>query len=378
MPDEATVDSVLEELTDEQVLEQIGMEEPGEPVVESEGLEADLQIDLELDDDREEPAEPTDLWADRAYRVVDSNGKPYERLEDMSVEQMLGGEARIEYTVSGETKNLALNKLVDWATRLPGTSKAGQEARDRVKELDAELEKYSDLESKNSQNEALLRRILRGDDATLAKAREAYEKGMGEDFLPPKAEPATDDTTDAQAAEEAAGRRLAIEVIGPHAEALAEAFGAEPGGIAIEIAQMIKDEGRHLTWATVNDILNRRVIERLEENGYEAERWERFDTDKIEASTQGATQTSGIKPKGATPEVTSDDSLKAENEKLRAQLAEARVSGAGDVERDAGASNDRKGRKPNKKYKSELIDLTEADSVDDILKQLDDMEERYG
>jgi hypothetical protein len=322
MPDEATVDSVLEELTDEQVLEQIGMEEPGEPVVESEGLEADLQIDLELDDDREEPAEPTDLWADRAYRVVDSNGKPYERLEDMSVEQMLGGEARIEYTVSGETKNLALNKLVDWATRLPGTSKAGQEARDRVKELDAELEKYSDLESKNSQNEALLRRILRGDDATLAKAREAYEKGMGEDFLPPKAEPAT--------------------------------------------------------WATVNDILNRRVIERLEENGYEAERWERFDTDKIEASTQGATQTSGIKPKGATPEVTSDDSLKAENEKLRAQLAEARVSGAGDVERDAGASNDRKGRKPNKKYKSELIDLTEADSVDDILKQLDDMEERYG
>lgn len=309
--------------------------------------------------------------------------QPFSFNEDIDLETVRDGSATVKFTSDGEEREVPIRKLVAHSQQLKSTlarEEALREERNGYAEKAQEAEKFKEAAE---QSDTILRQILAGgpeSDRLLKDMRTKYAEGLGK--APP--EPAGDKPAGPSEDEmAAAARKLATEVISPHAKHLAELYEADPEEVAQEMVGMLAKEPNP-SWDVVDDIMHRRLPNALEENGYEATgEMERFDLEPFREAGQrdAGGKANGLTPKGKrrkTGLTPREKQLEAENEALKAQLAEKAledVPPSGDTTTNAGGKKKRGSKDAG--LSNDLIDVSEAESVSDVMKALDEMEQAH-
>lgn len=134
----------------------------------------------------------------------------------------------------------------------------------------------------------------------------------------------------------------------------------------------------------VLDIMERRILVALEEAGYTLEgEMPTLDKGFLQASQPAPTKTKGLRPKEAaaggtgggrkTPrEIALEKQLAAAKARLQEEATNGAPSGTG--QKAAGVNGRKaKGKGRDVEAKSDLLDLTEDDNVEDILKKVRDL-----
>ena len=308
--------------------------------------------------------------------------KAEQTISDAGFEKTAEGLYR--FKASGEMVELDENKLVSWARRYEAAVKGEnklREERDSFAEAAKEAEALKEL---TKQNDELLKAILRGgaeSDQLLKEMRQAFADPNTTSSEEPRKVDKTGPTQDEMAM---AGQQVVQDVIMPYAQQVAEAFeGADAAEVRDAILTMLDEEvgvKKDLSWDDLEDVMNRRIIEEMEGAGYDRTGdLNRFDSTPHRDVGDGsggnaeARTARGITKKGFK-KVDEAAALKAENERLKAELQEKATGSTPEIE--GGFSGGSGSRKNQAEAKSELLDLSEARSVRDIMDELDKMERK--
>lgn len=318
--------------------------------------------------------EPSSPWDGKAYSI---DADEY----DVG---LVSGEKKISYKADGEKRTKTLDQLVDSAQKADYNERQLNKTRSQLKELSDKLTEFEQLNSAAQQDAEILSRILKGDDAFLTELRKRYNEALGNKPAGKPAEAPRDEPVDGYGnttESQQQGLAFVMKAIKPWADQVAEAYDADPADLVKQVLLMADNEPSHtFGWDTLDDILNHRLINELEAAGYTRSKdAPRFDVEQwIPNESPPERVSSYITPKGERKRSASE--LAAENERLRTELAEKAVAdgGPGPVS-DTPGSKGGKGRSSSgsdgSRYRSDLIDVSEAQSADDIFEALDAMEQ---
>lgn len=286
---------------------------------------------------------------------------------------------RVTFNENGRELSMGIDDLVKHTQRAKHLGRQEHELRRELKEARGMRDELEQWKGRAENTDTILTEILRGDDRLLQQMRAKYREALGPDGrlpqhnAPPQAQQSPAD--DEAAAIQAAGERAIQEILIPHAEALADVYGADTQEVAIEMGEMIEQLGEEgVSWEEVERIMNERVVLLLEDLGYEASgEVPRFDPSPWQSAAQdNARRTSGRR--GLTPRSARDASMDPRDRRiaeLEAQLQEQATSAAPSVgTRARGASGKTRGKTADPAASSELLDLDEAGSYAEILEAM--------
>lgn len=291
---------------------------------------------------------------------------------------------RISFKRSGEQVTATLEDLVRDAQQLgKAQSQAERMLEQRnttaaeLNELKPELESLRAME--HSWREAL------EDEAVYKEAREAYMRAIGKggsagSSAPsgapaekpagsPPAEPSSDDAYKA-------GESFFAENLWPHMQSVAEAYGADAQELSQTVLERIGEEPpQFLTLERVQEIVNDELAAELRRAGYEAAK-------QVDPWAPPQAAASGSRRgRGLTPKAERSGSKQSELEQLRARIAQLEAGGStSDDDEPPPSGNEPSGIGAGRKsgasaedralYRSEAIDVSEAESAEDIFKAL--------
>lgn len=280
----------------------------------------------------------------------------------------------VSFREDGEDRTLSVDKLVKQAQRSQLNARQKEQYRQELKELRPLRTEAEQLRANAENADTLLQEILRGDNALLQKMRESYAKALGPDGkLPEPAPTAVPDDV-------AAGQKAIETIMLPHAKALGEAFGVETDDIAQELADLIGEAGQDpdFGWDALDAIMNEKIVELLEDLEYElAEGQElpQFDSSQYREAGEerkAADRPAGLQRRGSRKAPASTSAEQARIKELEAELQELRTAEAPDVgQKGAATGRGRSKAQRDKGLQSDLLDLNEATSYQDVLNAMD-------
>lgn len=320
-----------------------------------------------------EPSAPEDQDADadqekprlKAQFGLSRNG------EEVDLDDGLLG-LEFKYKASGEEHTKSLDELVRTAQSAHGTAQKLEQYRTERKELsDALLEKES-LAEALAQDRDLFVKVLKDSSGEQFKALQAeYLKRAGQP-APDAAPDAPDASTDQDIQ---AGQQVLEQHIMPYAERLAEAYeGADATEIVEQVLLELSEEPpQYLTADTVGEILNERIVQALEEAGYEAS-GDRPTFDLSVFEDAGAPASRGIRPRSERSSNGNSD-LAKENQRLREQL-EAAKQGKQRAKLDAAPPAAGSSGPSGIQDGEPILDLKGADTLDEMKRRLQSLQGR--
>lgn len=291
--------------------------------------------------------------------------------------------ATFTFKQDGEEVTLPVEKVLKAAARAPFLAR--QETKLRAERNDAltraqEADQYKEAAEAGDR---ILTEILRGDNDLLSRMRAKFQETTGARRANAnQPAPAPDQALDPAMQE---GQRVVQEVLTPYAAELANVFPeSDANEIVSEILTMIGEEP-DMDFDTLEDVLERRIVDRLEEAGYEIAgelpRLQKTWREQKQAGERTPTR-AGIKPRGsarthATPREAAQAKRIAE---LQAQLQEGATRDQPDVggaRTPGGVRQLKGGERADERAKSSLLDLSGAESMQDIQRELDKLTSNY-
>ena len=352
LPDTAPIGDVMEAAIQEGIAEVERLDTAQETTNVDVGQEVQETTDVDVDTTTEPQPQAID-W---------SEGEKWRANHD------LPEDFKVSFRQDGEDKTLSLEKLINQAQRAQLNSRKNQEYRDELKNLRPLARELEDAKAKAENADTILQSILGGDDQLLSRMRQAYQKALGPDGkLPEAPEPSQDPEAEA-------GRQAIQQVMMPHAEALAEAFDVDSMDVASELADLITEYASKadMDWDAMDDIMNVQIVQLLEDLEYELVEGQElpvFDSSQYREKAQASQpRTPGLRRRGERPAKV--DSKDARIRELEAQLQELKTGEAPEVSKKSGPSG-RRSKPSEKGASSDLLDLSGAESYQDILNAMD-------
>lgn len=335
--------------------------------------------DAEAIVDREAPR-ATDHGADDAEEEGDDVEATAPTTSGWTSDVELPKGAKITFEKNGEKVTADIDLLIKHSRQLSKVQRIEQDLRRERAETLGKLEEAKGLQEKVEASDRILTEILSGNDQLLQRMRRRFsETGGGK--APAAAAggaPAADLGPDDAAIMEA-GNRVVQDFITPWAADLASAYGADANDLAEEIITMVGQEP-NIDLDGLQDILERRIIVALEEAGYslmgDAPTLDTSYLDKARNRPAApAPGRRGLRPKetaaaGRGQKTAREIALEKQLAATKAQLQEkATGSAPGETAVKAAGTGSRRKGGPEP-VKSELLDLTEDESVEDIMKKV--------
>ena len=340
------------------------------PVVEAPVVEAPVEG---VTPAVETPPEVLPPAPSRPFSLIDGEGAALEDPGSVTLQNLLDGEASVAFKAKGEEQTASLEKLVSMAQRQIGQGQRLDQERTDHKATHKALNKALEAQDGAVAQKALLLKILK--DPTGEEFKKAANEFSGGEGLAtvgsvaePAAPPAPVDPTDpydVNSPSMQAGANVVREIIQPRAEALAEAYGADPQEVMQAIVQAAGEVvPSSFTVDRLAEIMNEDIVGLLEESGYVSEAgvadWTAPDSPA--RSTNGLTRAGERKVSGG------DQALVEENTRLKAQLEAAKT---GDVVKAVSDSPPSPDSGPGGDAPTGDFNLDKAESMDDVRKELE-------
>lgn len=177
--------------------------------------------------------------------------------------------AKVKYKAKGEEKTRRLDEVVRLAQQAEGANQTIEELRDQRERLATDLGEAQETLQGLQRDRDLFMQALRDESGeTFKQIQERFKEGLqrqGGRQAPPQQQQEGPPQEHVQA-----GRNLFQQHIKPHAEQIAQAYGADAEEIAkATLAELQREPPQFMRPDTLGEILNERIPQQLEQLGYE-------------------------------------------------------------------------------------------------------------